>query len=465
MRPGEPGRPAPARAPDDGARLAEFMDVAVALACGDTSARVTIQGDGSLLDGIATGVNMLADELAERAARDQGYQRRLLHVERLAAVGQLAAGLAHEINNPAAFLAANLTTLRGHARVLAEFVARTAAAGGDRHLEQVVEEVRDIAEDNLEGVRRISAVARSLLEFARVEAGRVEPTRLDEVAEEACALAAHEVGSRARLVKQLEPVPPLAADRAKLVQLATNLLVNAAHSLPEGEAEGHEISVSTGVEDGRAVLRVCDHGEPIPAGLEDRVFEPFFTLHPRGRTTGLGLYLAHEIVRGHGGELRCTSCPMAGTAFEAWLPLQTGLALTAPPAPAAAAPKARPRVLLVDDEPSLLAAYQRLLAEGFEVVVAGGGRQALELLDRDSAFDAVVCDIMLPDVDGPAVWQHLERHHPELARRTAFCTAGAFTARSMAFAESMRDRLLGKPVDPEALGQLVARLGRAGGGA
>lgn len=442
--------------PADGARLVEFMEVMVAIASGDHSARIAIAGDGSVLDGIATGVNMLADELAGRAERDLGYQRRLLHAERLAAVGQLAAGLAHEINNPAAFLAANLTTLQGHARALADFVASHREEAGP-HLEQAVQEVREMAEENLEGVRRVSALARSLLEFARVEAGRVEPTRLDEVAGEACLLVGHEISSRARLVRRLAPVPPLAGDRAKLVQLATNLLMNAAHAVPEGDLAGQVIEVETAVVGARAVLRVRDSGAPVPPALLERILEPFSTPLPRGRAAGLGLYLAQEIVRGHGGELRCTSGPEEGTAFEAWVPLHTGLALTTAPQRAPAAPAARPRVLLVDDEPSLLAAYRRLLGDRFDLVLASGGRRAMALLAEDPAFDAVICDVMMPDVDGPALWSHLTEHHPALAQRTAFCTAGAFTPRAIAFTEAMKDRLLAKPVDPAELAAFVAR--------
>lgn len=124
----------------------------------------------------------------------------------------------------------------------------------------------------------------------------------------------------------------------------------------------------------------------------------------------------------------------------------------------------RPRLLLVDDEPYLLEAYRRLLGARYQVTVAGGGRQALELVDRDQAWHAVVCDIMMPDVDGLAVWRHLQANHPALAQRTVFCTAGAFTARSLAFVEEVRDRLLEKPVDPQKLEALMARAGARRGG-
>jgi len=118
----------------------------------------------------------------------------------------------------------------------------------------------------------------------------------------------------------------------------------------------------------------------------------------------------------------------------------------------------RPRVLVVDDDPSVLGAFRRLLASRFEVVVAAGGREAVELLDRDTAFDAVVCDVMMPDLDGPGVWSHLTTHYPDLARRTVFCTGGASTPRTIEFAEAMQDRLLQKPVAPEQLVRVVTGL-------
>jgi signal transduction histidine kinase len=437
------------------------MDFVVALAGGDSSARVAVVGDGSVLDGIATGLNMLADELAQRTGRDQEYQRRLLHVERLAAVGQLAAGLAHEINNPAAFLLTNLRVLKDHAREMAALCATCAAAVGqdEPRLARILKDVREIADENLEGIQRISRVTRSLLGFARVDAAGLEPVGLDAVAEEACGLTAPEISSRARLVKRLEPVPRVTADGAGLLQVATALLVNAAHALPDGAPERHEIEISTGVDDGQVYLQVRDTGAAIPQQLGERAFEPFFTASPaRAGGTGLELFLAAEVMRAHGGSIRCWPAGATGTIFRALLPLP------ARPAPAeprpSAGPRRLPRILVVDDEPTLLAAYRRLLASRFDVSVAGGGREAIELLDRDASWDAVVCDLVMPDLDGQAVYRHLEARNPALARRMVFCTAGAFTPRAVAFAEEMRGRFLPKPLEPEQLEKVVRELGR-----
>lgn len=121
-------------------------------------------------------------------------------------------------------------------------------------------------------------------------------------------------------------------------------------------------------------------------------------------------------------------------------------------------PGAPLRVLLVDDDAAVLSAYRRMLGRRFRVEVAAGGREALELLERDRDFDAIVCDVMMPDVDGAAVWGVLTERYPELARRTAFCTGGACTARAVAFTEAVQDRLLAKPFEPEDLVRFVARV-------
>ena len=442
--------------PGEPARLAQFLEVMAAMAAGDTRARIEIAGDGSLLDGIATGLNMLADELAERTTRELDQQRRLLHLERLAAVGQVAAGLAHEINNPAAFVQANLQVLKQYARELSATCDAVPACAETDRIRQVLAEMQAITEENLDGIRRISRVTRSLLGFARTDEPGAGLVGLDAVAEEACGLVGREVTSRARLVKRLAPVPLLSADGSRLLQVAVALLVNAAHAVPQGDPGAHEVEISTGHGDGQVYLQVSDTGAAIPAELSGRAFEPFFTFPSRSSGTGLELFLAAEVLRGYGGSIRCWTAGGRGAVFQVQLPLRAGspTARAAPPA----WPAPRPRVLIVDDEPTLLTAYQRLLGGRFTVAVAGGGREAIELIDRDAGWDAIICDLVMPDLDGQAVYRHVEVRRPELARRMVFCTAGAFTPRLVAFAEEMRGRFLSKPLEPEQVARLVERL-------
>ncbi len=374
--------------------------------------------------------------------------------------------MAHEVNNPAAFLLANLTVLQGQLATLGDLLERPGGPGAadQATARALLQDVRDIVGDNLTGVRRIATIVRALLDHAQPGTGRFSETRLDAVAEEACRLVERQIALRARLVRRLAPVPAVDADAGRLVQVVTNLLVNASHAVAEGAPEANEIEVVTAVVEGGVVLRVRDTGVGIAPDVRARLFEPFFTTRGQGKGTGLGLYLCAEIVRSHGGELQVSSSPGAGATFEVWFPTRPGpvasAAAVAAPAspPSAPAPRQKLKVLLVDDEPTLLAAYRRMLSGNHEVHVRLGGREAIELIDRDPDWDAILCDVLMPGVDGQALLEHVEARHPALARRTAFCTAGAFTPRSVAFADSMRGRIHQKPMEKEQLEAVLRAL-------
>ena len=420
------------RRDDQPPRISEFMDGLVGLAAGD--------GDHHW-----SGAAISSAEL-ER-------QRRLLHLERLGAVSRLAAGLAHEINNPVAFLQANLTVAREQTAELRRIAGTTPGPEQLHRAQQIADELATMADENLQGLKRIARVARGLLGISATDPQRFGPTDLKAVAEEACGLADREVKIRARLVKRLESVPLASVDGPRLVQVAADLLVSAASAVPAGDPQGQEVEISTGVSGGRGILEVRDTGAAIPDALGDRVFEPFVSLPARTFGSGLELFMAAEVLRGHGGGIRWRPAGRSGTVFQAYLPLLPGVA------PAAADGELhRPRVLVVDDETTLLTAYRRLLADRMDLVTASGGREALEQLERDAAFDAIVCDLVMPDLDGQGLYHEVVARFPSLAPRMVFCTAGAFTSRDMAFAATMRGRVLAKPFEPEMLEALLRRL-------
>lgn len=442
---------APSSAVNDEARLAEIVDVVVAIASNDFSRRASV-GDGEhLLDGLATGLNMLAEEVGQQVAREEAFQRRLLHTERLAAIGQLAAGVAHEVNNPAAYVLTNLLALD---TLLAGLEAEAPAPWAAR-----LREARDLVREDIGGVERVVAIVRDLRNFSRLESHQLDAVDLGDVVEDACKLVRAELAYRARLVVHRIPNLPVTAERTKLTQVLTNLLMNAAQAIPEGAPEHNEVGVTTLERDGSAVVVVRDTGAGMPPAVQARVFEPFFTTKPRGQGTGLGLAISADIARQHGGELRLVRSSASGTVFELSLPL--GPVIPAPPAgavPRLPAPAQRARVLLVDDEPLLLAALQRVLGVHYDVVVANGGRPALEILERDDRWDVILCDLMMPDLDGAAVFEWLQAHRPALVERTLFCSGGAFTPRGFEFAELIGDRLLQKPIAPPELREAIERV-------
>ena len=470
LAPGD--RPSRTSDPGDPARLAELMEVLVAIANKDFSRRATV-GDGAhVLDGIAAGLNMLAEEAAKQQKLEQELRRRMAHAERLAAVGQLAASVAHEVNNPAAFVLTNLAALDERLVAIESFLGeiRTSFPRGgfpDRRVAELlarsgsdtgIEDARRILEDSVSGVQRIVAIVRDLQRVARVEDGRVEELRVADVCEDAVKLVSPEVLYRARWVKRVEPTPPVLGNRLQLTQALTNILLNAAQAIREGDRNHNEVELSTGVRGDRVFIRVRDTGIGIPADLRSRLFEPSFTTRPGDRGVGLGLAVSSEIVRKHKGELRFESAPGGGTIFEILLPLPMGSARTSSPPVTAPPAGERLKVLIIDDEDELLVAYQRLFGKRYDLSIARGGREAVALLECDATWDAILCDIMMPDMDGTAVYEWVAQHRPALLRRLGFCTGGVFTPRSRELADRVPDRLFDKPMSRAQVMAAVDRL-------
>jgi PAS domain S-box-containing protein len=391
-------------------------------------------------------VSHLAFDGAEYAiytARDLTDRRRAEAAERLAAVGTLAAGMAHEINNPLTFVSANLGCAR-------EALAARAA-------EPELAEALQALDEAAEGTRRIARIIRDL---GIVSRSRRDGRRAVNVHEEiggAAKLAEHEIRHRARLVLRLDPVPPILASEFQLGQVVLNLLVNAAHAIPEGAAAANEIRVvSRTGPDGQAIVEVSDTGAGIPPELGRRVFEPFFTTKPPGQGTGLGLSVCHGIVSGLGGRIELESEPGRGALFRVVLPPAPDEEHPAP-APRRAASAARARILLVDDEPLIGSTVRRVLAD-HEVEVLTDARAALARLVAGERFDVILCDLMMPDLTGMDLHEALTRAAPAVAGRMVFITGGAFTERARRFLERSDLPRIEKPFAPATLREAVDAL-------
>lgn len=321
-------------------QLEALLEVIVGIASKDFSKRAPLVGDGGLFDGVATGLNMLAEEVGLQQARETELQRSLIRAERLAAIGQLAAGVAHEINNPAAFIMSNLGVLGEHVATLTDVLERlravsAGAAGAEgaavrdildtARPEALLEEMRDIVGENTAGMKRIVGIVRQLKGFAHLGHDGFEAVDLNDVVLDACKLMRKQIDYRARLTQHLGEPPRLQADRSKLVQVMTNLLANAVQALPEGAVEQNEIEVTTGVEGEWLLIGVRDTGVGMAPEVQSRLFEPFFTTRPRDQGAGLGLSIAAEIVSRLGGNITFTTEQGRGTCFRVMLPRHTGL--------------------------------------------------------------------------------------------------------------------------------------------
>jgi signal transduction histidine kinase len=372
--------------------------------------------------------------------------------ERMASLGTLAAGVAHEINNPLAFISANL-------RLLVEELPEVAREVRDPALHARLTEWQTMVEESIEGATRIQSIVRGIRSFSHVDETPRAPIDIPRALDSAINLATSEIRQRARLVKEYNDVPQVIANEGKLGQVFLNLIVNAAQAMREGGAE-NVITVSTSTSaDGDALVTVRDTGEGIRPEIRQRIFEPFFTTKAVGSGVGLGLSICHGIVVALGGEITVDSEIGRGSLFTVRLPRATSVSSRVPtpthPAPPPSAtpppPDSRARILIIDDEPTLAKVLVRQLGKRHEVRAVTSGREALALLKSGDRFDVILSDLLMPDVTGMDLHDEVAKLYPGLEHRIVFMTGGAFTPRAREFVAQAPNYFLEKPIDFPAL--------------
>lgn len=374
------------------------------------------------------------------------HQNRLAVAERLVSLGTMAAGVAHEINGPLTFVVLGLEWLEQ--RIQAIEAPSTREPPGEAPM---TERLRDV----LDGVARIQRIVRDLKGFTRNDEPDGALRDVSSAIDGALSLAAAELRYRTRVEKSYGVVPPVRGSHARLGQVFTNLIVNAAHSLPEDTTADNVVRLRTFVAlDGRVAIEVSDTGRGIHKEHIPRLFEPFFTTKPPGQGTGLGLWVCHEIVKELGGEIEVESEVGVGSTFRVLLPAATIVAPEVPVVPPSAPPRAR--ILVIDDEPNL-AKTLAILLDDHVVEVCLGGESALERLEKDRDFDLVLCDLMMPIVTGMDVYATAKAKWPAVAERFAFMTGGAFTPRARAFLDSCNLPRLDKPFRAEGVKALLRK--------
>ena len=380
-------------------------------------------------------------------ARDVEERRalsaRLLQAEQLASLGTLAAGVAHEINNPLTYVLMNLELLRRRIRAgdadVAGFVAELDAAS--------------------EGLGRVRDIVGDLRAFSRRGDGKKTPLDVRVVLDSAVRMSWAEIHHRAHLERDYEAVPPVLAGDSRLSQVFLNLLVNAAQSFPEGDGAAHTIRVTTRAHAGAVLVAVQDDGPGMSQEALGRAFEPFFTTKPAGVGTGLGLSICHSIVTSLGGSIAIESALGRGTTFTVTLPAHTGRsdhAVSSATSPLRAT-RFHGRVMVVDDERAIGESLKRALAGVWDADVAGSAAEAEALFGGNDRYDAILCDVMMPDVTGIELFERVKRTDAVLAGRFVFMTGGAFTPAARAFFEAVPLPRLEKPFSIEALLDALAR--------
>lgn len=381
--------------------------------------------------------------LREAEEREVSLQRQLQFADRMASVGTLAAGAAHEINNPLAYVTANIAMILEVVEGLADEPFAT---------------LREMALDVQEGAWRIRKIVGGLKSFSHPGDPQLAVIDVAPVVERSIAMTSNQIRHRARLVTEFGDTPLVEADETRLGQVFVNLLVNAAQAIAEGATAENEIRVVTSTDpDGRACIDICDTGVGIPPADLDRVFDPFFTTKPVGEGTGLGLSMCHTIVAGLGGEVVVTSEQGRGTTFRVVLPAARVHPSEAPAESLAAAPStARAAVLVVDDEPAVGRALNRSLRD-HAVTSVTTASEALSLLEAGERFDVIFCDLMMPEMSAEDFYGELARGFPGVVDKVIFVSGGAFTASARAFLERVPNEFLEKPFDLQRIRELLSR--------
>lgn len=430
---------------------------------------------------------MSADDTAKAAAIDADYYlkkpfeypvlldvlhriietKRLAHLDRMASLGTLAAGIAHEINNPLTYVIANLQLLEEELpRVFQDSLAHRHKASGTQSAEHLAGTINRLSElgarlrDALEGAERIRSIVLHVKTFSR--AGDEHRVLVDvrSVLDSSIKVVWNEIRQRARLAKEYGHTPLVHANPGQLGQVFLNLLLNAAHAIREDDPNQNLIRVSTFTSGtGQVVVQVSDSGAGIPSDIRHRIFDPFFTTKPLGVGTGLGLSICHGIVRSLDGTISVDSEVGKGSTFRVVLPACTPEeTLPAQPASQSVPGVRRGKVLIVDDEPRVATALRSMLEADHDTFIALTGAEALEVLERDAvrdSFDIILCDLHMPDMSGMDLHAHLASTRPAVAERIVFMTGGAFTERAREFLARTKNACIEKPLGLDALRSLV----------
>ncbi|WP_407737257.1 PAS domain S-box protein [Hyalangium sp.] len=381
------------------------------------------------------------DLVRSRSAELAATRSALVQAERLATAGQLAAGVGHEINNPLAYVLANVM-------FAVEELGRIKAPVPGVDLEEIL---KALVQTHL-GAERIRDIVRDLRIFARGDPEAIGPVDVHAALDFSTAMAAHEIRQRAQFVRQYGDVPYVRANESRLGQVFLNLLLNAAQAIPEGAVDSHQVTVATrSAEEGWVMVEVSDTGQGIAPEHLPHIFEPFFTTKPVGVGTGLGLSVCHGIVKGLGGRIEVESQLGRGTTFRVSLPVEPEFsrALSSVVKPVAPRAETARRVLVIDDDPEVCAALARIIGSPHVVEQAQTAREAQErLLTRREHYDVIFCDLMMPDVTGMDLHDVLAAQRSELLGRMVYMSAGTFTARATEFLQRVADRRIDKPFDP-----------------
>jgi signal transduction histidine kinase len=418
-------------------------------------ARLEREGLEEIVRTRTTAVREAHERLQRELAQRHQMEAQLRRAQKLEALGRLAAGIAHEINNPLAFVIANM-----------QYVREALTLPPEALVKAPLDELESALSEAVVGGERIKQIVRDLKAFAQPHDESVTIVDVRPVVDFSLKMAGNEIRRRAQLVTRFDEVPPVWAIPGRLEQVFVNLLINAAHAVPPGNVRGSSIGVTvraesnTGTGGERVIVEITDTGVGIPAQNLDRIFDPFFTTKPVGVGTGLGLSICHSIVTAFGGELSVESEEGKGSTFRVSLPRADELPEPADAELRAARLPAVSRILLVDPEPAIVKAMRRVLS-AHKVETTGSGIEALALCEQ-RRFDLILYDVMTGDLPASEMYRRLQELGDRAERRLVFTTAGALPPDAAAFVAEHGVPDLDKPFGAADIDRLLRDRRRGG---
>lgn len=371
--------------------------------------------------------------------------------EKLATIGTLSAGIMHEINNPLSWMLTNLSLLSKKLAKLEYDQNKTLG-----------QEFKEITEETLDGAKRIQDIVFSLKGFAHADEDEFTPTDINKVLLTTIKMVSGESKQRAKIETEFQSNLPLALiNSGKLQQVFLNIVINAIQAFPEGKIDNNLIRINTSLVNNKIIIEMMDNGEGIPPENISKIFDPFFTTKPAGKGSGLGLSICHDIINSFRGNLSVKSALGEGTTFTISIPMLLNLDMDSLVNTKLSKDEntRRFKLLIIDDEPILLKTLKRVLSPSYDVTTIEGGRNALEILNKDAyQFSVIISDLNMPEVSGADLYRYVTIQYPGIERRFIFISGIILTAVQDAFLKSITNSTLKKPLQQNELLDTIRKI-------
>lgn len=377
----------------------------------------------------------------------------MMQMDRMVAIGTLAAGVGHEINNPLTFVAGNISTIVDDLRKIDKSLKNSLIL---TPIQNVIEEAIEALGEAQLGATRIRDIVTDLSNLSREPLDIKKVVDPNQMIESAVKLASNEIRHRATLIQDIKPIKCLRGNKVKLSQVILNLLVNAAHAIPK-EKKDAKIYLRAFMIDEQIRIEIQDTGSGIDPAIANTIFEPFVTTKAMGVGTGLGLAISRQIIDDHQGTIEFETEVGKGTTFYINLPsiddaYQTSTKFKA------ITKKTNLNIMLIDDEEMILRSLKRQLRE-HRITTHVDAHDAIdELRHSDENYDLILCDLMMPQLSGPDFYRKLQTFSPKLTKRVVFITGGVFSNDVRQFVDSLIHPPLIKPIDSKALDEVILNL-------